>query len=316
MPVLANVLSTTMENSRRKLIVAAMQSNALMAWMFSSGRVEKEGGGYNITNPLLTGRNQYTGTYEYYDGIPLGQTNEFTKVEYGWSRFAGTVIISNQEVDENSGEVATTKLLAGKMEALELSIKERFSTYLYGAGVGTDPLGLAALIPDDPTIGTLGTINRAAEIQWRSSAYDFASALNSTNIEEGYDDVLLDLTQGVEKPKVIIAGRNQYRIYRAAARDKTVINLGEKQSGKRMVDLGFSGISHQGTPIVYDESCPVNKAYFINDTYMRMHILKDNNMKNVKLTAPWTTDGFGERVIWQGQFCTWKQYRTHAVVNG
>jgi len=38
-------------------------------------------------------------------------------------------------------------------------------------------------------------------------------------------------------------------------------------------------------------------------------------MKNVDLTAPWTIDGYGQRVITQCQFCTWKQYRTHAVVN-
>lgn len=315
MSVLSTVLNTTLTQSRKKLVVAAMQSNALMAWMFASDRVERESTGYDITNPLLVGRNPTVASYQYYDALPVQQTDEFTQVQYFWSRVAGTVIVSQQEVDENSGEAATTKLLAGKLEALELSFKEKFSSYLYGLGVGNDPLGLQALIPDDPTTGTLAGINRATQVQWRPSSYDFANTLSSANIEEAYDDVLLDLTQGSEKPKVIIAGRNHYRIYRAAARDKTVIQLGEKQSGKRMVDLGFTGISHQGIPIIYDESCPVDKAYFINDTYMRMHILKDNNMKNVKLTAPWNIDGFGERVIWQGQFVSWKQYRTHAVVN-
>lgn len=315
MAVLASVLSTTLSRSRKKLVIAAMQSNALMAWMFASGRIEREDSGYNITNPLLVGRNPTVGSYQYYDSLPVQQTDEFAMVEYLWSRVAGTVIISNQEVDENSGEAATTKLLAGKLEALEISFKERFSGYLYGVGAGTDPMGLGALVPDDPTIGSLGGQNRATNLQWRSSSYDFAGTLNSNNIEEAYDDVLLDLTQGSDKPTVIICGRNQYRIYRAAARDKTVINLSDKQNGKRMVDLGFSGISHQGTPIIYDESCPVDRAYFLNDRYLRMHILKDNNMKNVKLTAPWNIDGFGERVIWQGQFCSWKNYRTHAVVN-
>ena len=314
MAVLSTVLNTTLTQSRKKLVVAAMQSNALMAWLFASNRVEKETTGYDISNPLLVGRNPNVTSYQYYDGLPTQQTDEFTLVQYFWSRVAGTVIVSNQEIDENSGEGATTKLLAGKLQALELSFKEKFSGYLYGLGIGNDPLGLGALIPDDPTTGTLGNQNRATQVQWRSSAYDFGGTLNSTNIEEAYDDVLLDLTQANEKPTAIFCGRNQYRIYRAAARDKTVINLGEKMAGKRMVDLGFTGISHQGTPIIYDEACPVNKAYFINDTFMRMHILRDNNMKNVKLTAPWTIDGFGERVIWQGQFCIWKQYRTHGLV--
>jgi hypothetical protein len=315
MPTLSTVLNSALMNSRKKLVIAAMQSHALMAWCFANDRIEKEDGGYNITNPLLTGRNPTVGSFEYYDQLPVVQTDELRTVDYRWSRVAGTVIISNQEQEENKGKAATTKLLAAKLTALEESFKERFSGYLYGIGIGTDPLGLGAIIPDDPTIGVLGNIDRATETQWRPSSYDFSGSLNSTNIEEAYDDVLLDLKQGAEKPSVIIAGRNHYRTYRAAARDKTVIQLGETPNGKRMVDLGFEGIKHNNTMILYDEACPVDRAYFINDKHFRVHILGDNNMKNVKLTAPWNIDGIGERVVWQGQFCSWKQYRTHSVVN-
>ena len=153
MAPLNTVLNTTLTRSRKKLVIAAMQSNALMAWMFASNRVEKEDTGYNITNPLLVGRNPTVTSYQYYDALPVQQTDEFAMVEYFWSRVAGTVIVSEQEVDENSGEAATTKLLAGKMEALEISFKERFTSYLYGIAVGTDPNGLGNLIPDDPTTG-------------------------------------------------------------------------------------------------------------------------------------------------------------------
>ena len=45
MPVLQNVLATTIERSRKKLIVAAMQSNALMAWCFARDRIENESSG-------------------------------------------------------------------------------------------------------------------------------------------------------------------------------------------------------------------------------------------------------------------------------
>lgn len=315
MPVLQNVLATTLERSRKKLIIAAMQSNALMAWCFASERIEREPSGYNITNPLMTGRNPTVTSYSYYDSLPVQQTQEFEKLEYRWSRVAGTLIISNQEEDENKGEQASVKLMQGKLEALELSIKEKFSGYLYGLGAGNDPNGLPLLIPDDPTTGSLAGIDRAAQIQWRPSSYDFAGGLNSTNIEEAFDDVLLDLKQGTERPKVAIVGRNQYRLYRAAVRAKLTIPLSNTASGKRMMDLGFEGISHNGVTMLYDESCPVDRSFWINDTYLRLHILGDNNMKRVDLTAPWDIDGYGQRVITQCQLCTWKQYRTHAVVN-
>lgn len=313
--VLAAVLNSTLTKSRRKLIMASMRSNALMAWAFANDKVEYEDGGWEITNPLTVGRNPNVASYEYYDQLPVAQTNEFTTVRYGWSRVAGTVIISDQEEDENRGEAAIFKLMKAKMDVLEESIKEKFSEYLYAAGGGTDPLGLASLIPDDPTAGTLGGISRAAESQWRTSAYDFAGALNASNIEEAFDDVLLDLTLKNDKPDLILVGRNIYRLYRAAVRDKITFALSETSNGKRMMDLGFTGISHQGIPILYDEDCPVNKAYFINSKYLRTHILRHVNMKVKQLSAPWDTDAHGSRIVWQGNFALWRAYRTHGVIN-
>ena len=263
---------------------------------------------------MIFGRNPNFGTYDYYDTLPMAQTNEFDTVTYGWSRFAGSGIISDQEQDENQGETAIFKLLPEKMKVLEESISEKFAEYLYGAGTGTDPYGLELLVPDDPTTGTLGGISRVTQSQWRTSSYDFNGGLDYENIEEVFDDVLMDLKQKQEKPDLIIAGRDIYRDYRAAVRDKLVVNLGDLKSGKGMVDLGFSGIAHDTIPIVYDEDCEVNKVYFLNSKYLRLHILKGVNMKVKNLSAPWTVDAIGRRIVWQGQFCLWKAYRTHGVV--
>jgi hypothetical protein len=314
MSVMASVLQATLTRSRRKLMFASIRANALMAYVFANNRVDYEDGGWEITNPLITGRNPNVGSYSYYDQVPLNQTNEFSTVRYGWSRIAGTVIISDQEEDENRGEAQIFKLMKAKIQVLEESIKEKFSEYLYGAGAGSDPYGLAALIPDDPTTGVLGGIDRAQESQWRTSSYDFSGTLDHTNIEEAFDDVIMDLTLKGDSPDVILCGRNVYRAYRAAIRDKVMIPLSDSNSGKKMMDLGFKGCSHQGIPMMYDEDCPVNKCYFINTKYLRMHILRHVNMKVKELSAPWTMDATGRRVVWQGQWCLWNAYRKHAVV--
>lgn len=313
-PSVATVLHSTLTKSRRKLVMASVKSNALMAWAFANERVEFESGGYNITNPLTIGRNPNVASYRYYDQLPISQTNEFETVEYGYSRVAGSVILSDQEEDENQGAEAIFKLMEKKLEVLEESIKERFASYLYGAGAGTDPLGLAALIPDNPTTGTLGGINRATETQWRTSAYNFAGGIDASNIEEVLDDVLLDLTLKGDKPTVLLAGRNMLRMYRQAVRDKIVLNLDKGAAGKRMFDLGFEGVMHNNIPILYDEDCPVNRMYAINDKYLRLHILKHVNMKTKKLVAPWNVDAVGSRVVWQGQWCMWRAFRTHGVI--
>lgn len=310
---LDNVIHSMLDSSRRKLIMAAIKSNALVAWAFASERVETETGA-NITNPLITGRNPNITSTQYFSTIPVAQTTELDTVRFGWSRVVGTYIVSEQEEDENTGPEAILKIAKVKMQVLEESITERFSTWLYGTGSGLDPNGLGNLIPDDPTTGSIGGISRSTQNQWRTAAYQFSGNLDASNIEEAFDDILLDLTLKGEKPDVIITGRNIYRTYRQACRDRTFITLSDTKMGGKMFDLGFKGCSHDGIPMVYDEDCGINRAYFINSKYLRLHMLKGVNMRVKKLNAPWNMDASGSRVQWQGQFCLWKAYRTHAVL--
>lgn len=313
--VIETVLHSTLEKSRKKLMFAAVKANALYAYAMANNKVEYEDGGREISNPLIFGRNPNVTSYEYYDTLPIVQTNEFNTARYGWGRVAGSVIISEQEIDENRGAAEIFKILKGKMQALEESIKEKFQTYLYGAGTGKDPNGLALCIPDDPTTGTLGGINRATEQQWRTMAKDFSGSLTYQNIEEEFDDILLDMKQGKnEKPDLILCGRNIYKMYRKAVRDKISILADGTYAGKKMYDLGFDGVSFGGITMIYDEDCPSDKAYFINSTYLKMHVLKHVNMKVKELAAPWTQDCIGRRIIWQGQMCLWKANRTQCVI--
>ena len=314
--VIETVLHSTLEKSRKKLMFAAVKANAFYAYAMANDKVEYEHGGREISNPLIVGRNPNVSSYEYYDELPVARTNEFDTVRYGWARVAGSVIISDQEVDENRGETEIFKILKGKMQVLEESIKEKFQTYLYGAGTGKDPNGLALLVPDNPETGVVGGIDRATETQWRTMAKSYGGNLSTENIEEEFDDILLDMKQGKnEKPDLILCGRNIYKMYRKAVRDKISILADGTYAGKKMYDLGFDGVSFGGITMIYDEDCPADKAYFLNTTYLRMHVLSHVNMKVKELSAPWTQDVVGRRIVWQGQMCLWKADRTQCVVN-
>jgi hypothetical protein len=314
--VIETVLHSTLEKSRKKLMFAAVKANAFYAYAMANDKVEYEHGGREISNPLIVGRNPNVTSYEYYDELPVARTNEFDTVRYGWARVAGSVIISDQEIDENRGETEIFKILKGKMQVLEESIKEKFQTYLYGAGTGKDPNGLALLVPDNPETGVVGGIDRAEQAQWRTMAKAYNGSLSTENIEEEFDDILLDMKQGKnEKPDLILCGRNIYKMYRKAVRDKISILADGTYAGKKMYDLGFDGVSFGGITMIYDEDCPADKAYFLNTTYLRMHVLSHVNMKVKELSAPWVQDVIGRRIVWQGQMCLWKADRTQCVVN-
>jgi hypothetical protein len=320
MPALDTVINAMLTRSRAKLIMASAISGTVSAYLHAQKRVIVEDGGPSITNPLIVGLNPNVTSMQYYDQVPVNQTNEFTTVSYSMSRVVGSLIISDQEEDENQGRAAIFKILKGKIMALDESISRQFATYHTSIGTGTDPNGLGNLIPADPTTGSVGGISLASEPQWRSSSYNFAGTLTPENIEEAFDDIIeLDLNRSTDgqsspQPTVIFAGRNIYRMHKAAARDKTVIQLGETGTGKKLINLGIVGTTHNGKPLLFDEKLNPNVAYFVNDEYLTLHVLRGVNMKIKQLVAPWDTDATGRRVVWEGQLCSWRQYRTHAYL--
>ena len=320
MPALDTVINAMLTRSRAKLIMASAISGTVSAYLHAQKRVIVEDGGPSITNPLIVGLNPNVTSMQYYDQVPVAQTNEFTTVSYSMSRVVGSLIISDQEEDENQGRAAIFKILKGKIMALDESISRQFATYHTAVGTGTDPNGLGNLIPADPTTGSVGGISLASEAQWRSSSYNFAGTLTPENIEEAFDDIIeLDLNRSSDgqtspKPTVIFAGRNIYRMHKAAVRDKSTIMLGETGTGKKLTNLGIVGTTHNGVPLLFDEKLPANVAYFVNDEYLTLHVLRGVNMKIKQLVAPWDTDATGRRVVWEGQLCSWRQYRTHAYL--
>lgn len=322
MATLDTVINSMLTRSRAKLIMASAISGTVSAYLHAKKRVVVEDGGPEITNPLIVGLNPNVTSMEYYDQVPVDQTNEFTTVTYNMSRVVGTLIISDQEEDENQGRAAIFKILKGKLMALDESISRQFSEYHTSVGTGTDPNGLGNLIPADPTTGSIGGISLATESQWRPSAYDFNGTLTPENIEEAFDDIIeLDLNRGAttdadskSKPTVIFAGRNIYRMHKAAARDKTTIQLNETGFGKKLINLGIVGTTHNGVPLLFDEKLGADDAYFVNDAFLSLHVLRGVNMRVKQLVAPWDTDATGRRVVWEGQLCSWRNYRTHAYL--
>jgi len=307
--ILAHAMAT---RSRKKMLIAAVLPGGVFSYLAAKGRTKMEDGGPNIDNPLLVGSNPNVTTATYYDTVPVDQTDELTTVHYELTRLVGTLIMSEQESDENQGDAVIVKILTAKLKALELAFKKTQRQYAVTLNSGSEPNGLPNLIPSDPTSGTVGGINLANQPLFRPSAYDFGGGLEPGNIEEALDDIILDLTHDGDAPTVIFVGRNILRMHRAAARDKTQIALSETGFGKQLINLGIKGTTHQGLPMIYDEFMDPNEFYVVNEEYLNLHILSSANMKVKELVAPWDQDAIGRRYIMEYQLASWNNYRTHA----
>ena len=310
-----------LDRSRAKLIMASAISGTVSTYLHAKKRIVTEDGGPQITNPLITGLNPNVQSMQYYDTVSIDQTNEFSTVEYYMSRVVGSLIISDQEEDENQGRAQIFKILKGKIQALDESIKRKFATNIIrqsGLGVILTVLGILFLL----TLLLVWWAGSTSRVSLNGGVLlmILTAHFRPENIEEAFDDILeLDLNRATDgqsspRPTVIFAGRNIYRMHKAAARDKQQIQLKDSGTGRKLVNLGISGTTHNGVPLLFDEKLASNDAYFVNEEYLTLHILRGANMRIKKLSSPWNMDATGRRVVWEGQLCSWRQYRTHAYL--
>lgn len=316
MPVMPNELIHAMaERSMKKLRIAAILPGGVYSYLAAAKSVKMEDGGPSIENPIMIGGNPNVGPALYYDHVPVTRTSELNTVKYDMTRIVGTYVISDQEIDENMGTAKIVDIAATKMQSLEIAIKKYQRRKAVGVNSGKDPLGLGNLIPSVNTSGTIGGINLATEPMFRPSIYAYAGSLTAVNIEQAFDDILLDMQNDEGKVTVIFLGRNLFTLHRNAARSKGTFQLPQTGFGMKLSNLGLVATTHQQIPIVYDEELGVNEGYFINEAELMIHILKSANMKMKDLAAPYDQDVIGKRFIMEYQLCAWKQYRTHARIS-
>lgn len=312
----ADLVHAMATRSMKKLRIAAILPGGVLSYMSAAGRIKMEDGGPEISNPILVGGNPNVGAATYYDHVPVARSSELDTVSYDLTRIVGTYVISEQEIDENAGASKLVDLAAAKMQALEIAIKKYQRTKAVGTNTGRDPNGLGNLLPTTNTSGTIGGINLAVEPNFRHSVYDYGGTLTKANIEESFDDILLDLNNDEGKITVIFLGRNLFTLHRNAARDKGgMTNLPTGGFGSSLVNLGVVGTQHQQIPVIYDEELDPDMGYMINENELMIHILKSANMKMKDLAAPYDQDVIGKRYILEEQMCSWKMYRTHAVID-
>ena len=121
-----------------------------------------------------------TNSYSGYEVLNVSQNSPISGAQFSITQYASAVTISGLEMIQNSGKEAIIDLLDGRMNVAEAQLVNRIGgdIYLDGTGnSGKNITGLAAAVPDSPSTGTYGGINRASFSFWRSVAYSNRCAL-------------------------------------------------------------------------------------------------------------------------------------------
>lgn len=289
---ISDIIATNIQSRTGELADNLTNNVALLRRLKDRGNVKPVSGGNVILQEIMyndTTTNN-TNSYSGYEILNVGQNSPISAAQYNFTQYASAVTISGLEMLQNSGKEAIIDLLDGRMDVAEGQLLNRIGgdVYLDGTGnSGKNITGLGAAVPDDPTTGTYGGIDRSTTIGtfWRSIRYrgvtDGGAAVAASNITNYMDAVAVQLIRGTDKPDLIVADNTYYRLYLNALQSIQRV----AQAGDGMAGAGFASLKYYGAGMASDvvldggigAAAPSAHMFFLNTKYIFLRPHKDRN---------------------------------------
>lgn len=285
MPSFDEIATTTLAHRAKVLGDGVTESRALLKRLSAKGNNKKVSGGDYIRQALSHTENSTAMMYTGGEVLDVSQNNVLGYADFDWKQAAGSVVITGLEMLQNAGSERVFDLLEERIQVCESSIKNLISAGIYSDGTpysGKAIGGLQLLVPDDPTTGTAGGINRATNTFWRSVKYggvaDGGGAVSSSNIQTYMKNVYVQLVRGDEAPDLIVADNTYWGLYHDYLSGIQRIVM---DSSSDLAKSGFNVLKFMGADVVLDGgfggSCPSAHMYFLNTKYIFFKTHKDRD---------------------------------------
>lgn len=276
-----DILTTTLESRSGKLADNVSENSALLNRLKNKGKIRPVTGGSKILEELEYGEGDMT-WYSGYDTISYTPKQLFSAAEFSLKLCAVPVAISGEDILKNSGREQVIDLFEKRVDNAMKTMSNKMAAAVYGDGTessGKAIGGLALLVADSPSTGTVGGINRATSGNefWRNKSTTLTAALTSDTIRKEMDKMYLSLCRGSDKPDLIVCGNELYSMYEASLMPQ------QRFVDNKLADAGFQNLKFKGADVVFDGGqngrCPDKKIYFLNTDYIYLRSHKERNMK-------------------------------------
>ena len=287
---ISDIIATNIQSRSGELADNVSNNNALLRRLKERGNVKTFTGGNVILQEIMynDSTTNNTNSYSGYEVLNVSQNSPISAAQFSITQYASAVSISGLEMIQNSGKEAIIELLDGRMDVAEAQLMNRIGSdvYLDGTGnSGKNITGLAAAVPDAPTTGTYGGINRATFSFWQSIAYsgltNGGSATSASNIQQYMDSVAVQLIRGTDQPDLIVADNNYYKLSLQSLQSIQRIT----DSGSSMAGAGFASLKYYGAGMASDvvldggvgSAATANHMWFLNTKYLMFRPHVDRN---------------------------------------
>jgi hypothetical protein len=296
------LVTTTFRKHRGPIKDNLSNRNALLKYMNKRGNTKQIDGGLSIVQPLDYAAN---GTYQRFsdwDLLDVSASEVISAAEYQWRQIAINVVASGREVRINSGESRIADLVASRMKNAIRTFNNNFSNDLYSDGTVTNQInGLASIVPDTNTVGTVGGINAATFSFWQNALMDASVAsvtTSATTIENGLMLPLwLKTDRGPDdQTDLIVMDSNYYTFF-----ESSQVSL-KRYNDVSTGSAGFVTLKYKNADVVYDGNSGIlaNHAFFLNTNYLQLVTHQDCDLEVMDDKGPYNQDGSVTPILWMG----------------
>lgn len=285
---ITDIIATTIQSRSGELADNVMQNNPLLQRLKSRGNVRPFSGGNVILEEIMynDSSTNNTNSYSGYEVLNIAPNSPISAAQFAITQYASAVTMSGLEMLQNSGKEQIIDLMEGRIRVAEAQLMNRIDgdMYLDGTGNGGKNItGLAAAVPDAPTSGTYGGIDRGTWTFWQPKAYsgttNGGAAVSASNIIQYMTALSLQLVRGTDKPDLLIADNNYYSLYVNALQAIQRVTS-EKDAGSGFASLKFYGGGTSADVVLgggIGAHATANHMWFLNTKYIFFRPHKDRN---------------------------------------
>lgn len=257
---ITDIIATTIQQRSGDLADNVTNNNALLRRLKSKGNVRPFSGGNVILEEIMyidssmINVNSYSG----YEILNITPNSPISAAQFNIQQYAGAISLSGLEMLQNSGKEAIIDLMEGRIKVAEAQLANRIDADMYLDGTGNSSkniTGLAAAVPDTPTTGTYGGINRATSTNafWQSISYsgltNGGAAVSAANIQTYMTTLGLRLVRGNNKPDLYVGDVNYFSFY---VNSLQAIQRISSADGGSTAGVGFPSLKFYGGGMASD----------------------------------------------------------------
>jgi hypothetical protein len=274
------IATTTLQNHGKEIFDAITTNNALAYLLKQKGNFKEVAGGRSFTHPIFYAKNSSYASYAKMATIATPLEDVITRAEYPIKTLAGSVVLSTQELAENSGsKEKLLDLVEVTLENSKKSMSELVGAQFFKDGTAADDFdGIPHLINTSPSTQTdVGGINPSStgNTYWRNQVDTNTVTAFNTGSEglTAMNSMLNSCTFGTQGPKAIITTKTVYGLYEIG------LTSNIRYVRQDLADAGFQHLAYTTMPVLFDDNVTAAYMYFIDTDSLWLQVLSKGNFQ-------------------------------------